>query len=114
MLEHFLFNIEAIGLTVKSLFTSIFFDKIFLGFIIGFFASTGIHSVIVSSDITHIPTILACGPEKAFKANARKNKQGSIETSYSNFLKEYNQIRIAFYSAALVFCILVSIAMLSL
>lgn len=112
MIENFLFGIDAIGLSIKSDILSLVYHPIIIGFAIGFFASTGIHAVVISEYPRYIPHILTKKPPDAFLQRAARDKDGTITASYTRFLHEYNRVRITFFSAILVFLIVIALAML--
>ena len=112
MLENFLLGINALGLSIKSTILSLIYHPVIIGFAIGFFASTGIHAIIISDYPRYIIHTIAKKLPDALFQGAPRCENRTVKTSYMRFLHEFNRVCIVFYSAVLVFLIVIALAML--
>jgi hypothetical protein len=71
------------------------------GFVLGFGASTIIHLLVVADNPRSVAHIITKDMSVSYNTLAERKSDGTYETSYSQFEKEYNRVRIIFFSALL-------------
>ncbi len=113
MQDNFTYGIYAIVLQMKSMLASLIFHEITLGFGFGFLAATGIYVILLAEEPAHIPLILAHKPNVCFEKIASRSENGTYQTSYTEFQKMYDKIKVLVYSSILAFLVLASIVLLS-
>mgnify|MGYP001579194709 CR=1 FL=1 len=112
MLENFAFGIKALAYSIAFTVYAFLHHPVLWGFAIGFGASTLIHAFIVSDNPRAIKHILTKPAPDSFKRVAPRLADGTYCIPYSQFQREYNRVRIVFYSAFLVFLGVIGIALL--
>lgn len=106
MLENVTLGVEAsFRLFTANLITFISHELV-IGFTIGFIAATGIYSLLLVEEPKHIPLILAHRRNICFEKIAVKDVDGTYLTSYTEFEKTYNRVKILFYASVLTFLLL--------
>lgn len=113
MFDNFSYGIEAAFLHMKTILISLLYHEVTLGFAFGFLAATGIYIFLLAEEPAHIPIILANKEAVSFEKIASKSDNGTYQTSYIQFQKTYNKIKILVYSTILAFLTLASIVLLS-
>lgn len=112
MLSNFIQGAWALALNIKSTLIVILLHPVIIGFGIGFCAATGIYIFVFADHVRHVPHVLTQSPTLAFQRVSPQNTDGSYAASYSSFLLTYHRIRALFYASALVFLIIILVALL--
>lgn len=111
-MENFAFGIKALAYSIALTISALLHHPMLWGFAIGFSASTLIHAFIVSDNPRAIPQMLTKPAPDTFKRISPRLPDGTYCIPYSQFQREYNRVRVAFYSAFLAFLAVISIALL--
>lgn len=112
MLENFAFGLQAIAHSLTINVGALLHHPMLWGFAIGFSASTFIHAFIVSDNPRAIPQMLTKPALDTFKRVSPRLPDGTYCIPYSQFQREYNRVRIVFYSTFFAFLTVVGIALL--
>ena len=97
---------------MNSILISFLYHQLVLGFAFGFLAATGIYIILLAEEPSHIPKMIIHKPNVCFDKIATKNEKGTYQTSYSEFQKTYNKVKILFYLTILVFLLVAGISLL--
>lgn len=109
--NNFIFGLKAIALSIKFTILALIHHPMMWGFAIGFGASTLIHAFIISDNPRQIPMILRKPAPDSFKRLAPRLADGTYCIPYTQFQREYNRVRIVFYSTFLTFLGVIAIAL---
>jgi len=104
--------LQSVGHAIRIVTIEFAYHDATWGFITGFTTATGLYTVITSNNPQHIPSILTKSPPDSFSAVAKRESDGSILVSYTEFQREYNRVRTVFYLALFAFLILVIVSLL--
>lgn len=112
MLQNLFHGLDAMGLYLKSVFLGFVFHPVVLGFLIGFFASTGIHMILIAQNGQQLKSMILKPADRSYIELHSANNHGAYDASYSQFLRDYHRVRIAFYSAVTVFMATIMIVLM--
>ena len=111
-MENFAFGVKAIAHSITLTISTLLHHPVLWGFAIGFGAPALIHAFIVSDNPRAIPHMLTKPAPDTFKRVSPRLPDGTYCIPYSQFQREYNRVRIGFYSTLLAFLGIVGLALL--
>jgi hypothetical protein len=111
-MNNFLAGVKSVAYSMNVSIQAMIRQQIVWGIVMGFALSTMIHVIIASENPRHVPHMLAHNKQAAFQKLAQKNAEGGYTTSYLQFQREFNRVRIVFYTALAAFLIVVLIGLL--
>ncbi len=100
-MENFIYGLSAFAYSIRLTILSLLRHQLIWGFAIGFFVSTIIHLFVATDAPRTIPTIITKRPEESFTKFAARSPEGTYLSSFTAFQKEYNRVRVVFYSMLL-------------
>lgn len=109
-MDNFIFSIVSAGHIIHYTLKSLIMNEATGGFLIGFIGAGIIAMLVITEHPKRIPLILAHSPSDSFKKVMKKGKKGTYFVSYSAFQREYNRIRVVFYSMLTMFFVVVIFA----
>ncbi|MFH1946703.1 MAG: hypothetical protein ABIJ23_00885 [Candidatus Magasanikbacteria bacterium] len=93
MKDNFLFGIKAINYDIKIFMLDLLQNKILLGFIFGLLITALTAGFILTKNPKNIPIILRYSSMEAFEKISKRDKNGTYQLAFTNFLKIYTQTR---------------------
>ncbi|MBU2542194.1 hypothetical protein KJ785_01375 [Patescibacteria group bacterium] len=93
MKENFLFGVKAISGDIHLFMTNILHNKSTIGFAFGLLIATLVAGLIITKNPRHIPIILKYSSMEAFQKIAKRDKKGTYQIAFTNFIKMYTQLR---------------------
>jgi hypothetical protein len=111
-MENFIFGLQNSAYAIHHTILIIVRHQVVWGVALGIGIATLIHLLVSVEDPRHLPHMLTRSASASFDKLAPRNPDGTYQMSYSHFEHEYNRLRFVFYSAVLVFLIIVCISLL--
>lgn len=111
-MENFFFGLQNVAHSIAVTVRILVRHQLVWGIALGFLISTIIHLMILNDNPIPITDALTMPPHKSFDKHAEKDERGAYVSSYVGFLREYNKVRIVFYSMSLVFLLVALTALI--
>ena len=111
-MENFVFGLQALASDIKITTLALLRHQMMWGFGVGFVASTMVHAFVVTDNPRQIPAMLTRDTRDSFISVMPQAPDGTYQVSYTAFQRDYNRVRIIFYSLLLAFLAVVGIALL--
>lgn len=103
MVQNFYFAFLALARDIKIEVSTLFTNKLFIGFLFGFIIAIFILALIVSENPRHIPILLRYDQCKSFEKIHKLNTKFQYDQSFCSFVKKYHTVRTSFYLVVLFF-----------
>lgn len=113
MSSNFIFGILAISNDIRLFMNSILHNSSFLGFIAGFLITVLVVGYILTKNPKNIPVILRYNAMQSFQKIAPRDKNGTYNIAFSDFVRMYTQVRTLFFISFISFCVMVSTILLT-
>jgi hypothetical protein len=111
-MENFTLGLQALILDIHLFVTSIFANKVILGFLSGTLLTTLLTLLIITKDPKAIPAIIRHSQTDAFMKLVQEREQqhqnGTIGLSYANFAAMYIKVRTIMGIAMIAFFVMVA------
>ncbi|MFH1286903.1 MAG: hypothetical protein ABII02_04095 [Candidatus Magasanikbacteria bacterium] len=109
MKDNFIFGVQAVVQDIYHLLIRSAYNKIYLSFILGAVVSMLIIALVYSENPKHISFMLRHTSAHAFQKTSENQRDngGTYTKSYTQFVRMYLLIKLAFFIAFACFCIMV-------
>lgn len=111
-MDNFIFGIQNLAMNLNNTLFSLMRHQLVWGFAFGFAASTLIHFFVILDHPKYFPSFVRKPASECFVGIAPRKKDGTFEISYVAFQREYNRIRVVFYSTLMSFFLALTIVLL--
>lgn len=112
-MNNFFQGIVAITNDIRLFIGDIIHNKLVLGFLGGIVVASLVVGFVLTKNPKNIPIMLRYSMTESFDRISRRDKNGTYQLAFSNFIKIYSQVRILFLIAFISFCTVITTVMLN-
>lgn len=106
--NNFINGLQALISTVRLSLYTLLSSNVLIGFLGGMIITTLVILFILTKDPRRIPLILRFSAADSFQRIAKKNKNGTYQLAFINFVKIYSQVRILSLVSFIAFCTMIT------
>lgn len=107
-----IYGLHSIFQNISITFSSVVHHPLMWGVGLGFLISTAIHAFVVAENPRQFSTIMLQESTSAFTKLSPRLADGTYCFTFSEFQKQYNKVRVAFYSAVMGLLIAITAAVI--
>ncbi len=111
-MNNFFLQVHVVGRSIHYTIVSFINNPAVWGFLLGLCGAAIVMIILISENPAVVKLMLSHSPSDSFVKIVTRNVRGTYSTSYTSFEREYNRIRILFYSSALIFLLIIVVAMI--
>jgi len=106
-MTNFFYGIIALTKDMRLFIMDMLYNKSLVGFITGIIVATLITGLIITKNPKHIPLILRYSTSESFQKIAKRDRNGTYQLAFTNFVKMYTQTRTLFFVSFIALCVVV-------